>query len=207
MSEINVDEVWQQVCSLLTRENVVPAVWQAARLAKPILVDEGVLILGFGPTDQRHGSYLETNVTASVVRKLLNQVTGQDITIRCIEGQDPAAWTRVKEREAASVTRLTGVARERADQRPAQRVWEDVIDRVNQLFRDARVRSTPLPAARALQAALPLIVEAESTARAAAPAAEDVHEREINRVFDRVGTLCGIPPAQIALEYLRLTAK
>jgi len=207
VADTNVEEAWEQVSSLLVKEDVAPAVWEAARAAEALVVEEGTFVLGFSPANMRHASYLETSTTASIIRKLLKQVTGQDLQLRCIEGNTIEAWENVKAREQATVERLSGAVRQRSESRAAQGVWDELSEKVSAMCKEAIGSDLPLTSAKLVAGALPVIMEGEAAARKADPDATEVHERQLNRVLERLGTLCNLPATAVALEYLRLTSR
>ncbi len=207
MPEVNAEQVWQRVVELLRGEDVNPPVWNAVWAAQPVTIDENTFVLGFKPVDMHHASYLETSATRSIIHRLLKQAAGRDLQLRCIEGTTMEAWQRTKAREQAAVEHLTGAVRERTEIRTAQQRWEKLDQDVANVIRRTRTRGLALTNAKLLLETLPMIAETETAARRAAPQLSELHDRELNRIFDRLATSCSISATAVALEYLRVISR
>jgi len=81
--------------------------------------------------------------------------------------------------------------------------WQELGQQIRQLYYDIGGREQPLSHARFIIKAIPLIAKTEDEMRAADPEADELHERELDKIFDRIASLCQIPGGLVALEYLR----
>ena len=83
------------------------------------------------------------------------------------------------------------------------RAWEDLNERLVKLFSATEARRFPSVQANLLVRALPMVFETDSQVRTSDPGAETIHNKELNRIFDKLGTYCEMPATQVALEFMR----
>jgi len=198
-----VQALWEQVNQAVRRGPINRSLWEAVEAAVPLTIDEDVMILGFEPKNMRHASYIETTVNKTRILEIVQARTGKRLDLRCIEGADKEAWERAKSREQESEQRARDAFESRQVHATSLQSWEDLGSRLQNLYSRAEARRLALVQAQMLVKSLPLIYEVDSEVRRRDPEGEYIHNRELNRVFDRVGTFCELSPTQVALEYLR----
>jgi hypothetical protein len=204
--EPDLEALWAEVNRLLREGPVNRALWDAAETAKPLALEEGTLILGLTAANFRHASYLQTDVNRAKLRQLLEQSCGRSLDLRVIQGATGEDWERTKQREREAEQKAVAGIRRAASFKGAEAVWEAVYHEVNQVFTGVRARAYGTTQARLLVKALPLVYRAEQAARAEEPGADEAHERQLNRVLDRIATNTGLASTAVALEYLRYAA-
>ncbi len=206
LQSIDLQKLWQEVNEAIRRGPVNRGLWDAAARAVPIAIENGTLILGLDPADARYAGYLETSANRARIQEILLARTGHRLDIRVIEGTTKEDWERVKQLDRLSEMRAETHVAEREARRAAARVWEDVNDELLKLFTAAGLRRYPLTLARLFAKALGMVYEAEVKARETDPEASEFHERELNRLCDKLATYCDLPPTVVAVEYLRYRA-
>ena len=199
----DLDQLWQQVNEALHRGPINRPMWEAAMAAKPLSVEGETLILGFEPKDMRHASYLETTVNRTRVQEILQARTGRRLDIKCIEGASLEHWQRTKERESETEARARASLEHIQAHGTSVRAWEDLNQRLVRLFSATEARRFPSVLAGMLVRALPMVFETDSQVRTSDPGAETIHNRELNRIFDKLGTYCDMAATQVALEFMR----
>lgn len=203
---IDLEKLWQRVNEQLRRGPVNRSLWDAALAAKPITLEGDLLVLGVPPKQARYASYLETAVNRRLVLEILQAVAGRPLDFRVIEGTSLADWERVKEVERLAAARAAAGF----DAQMAARTSADAWERLNETLLKMCAASTiryPLNVARAFMQALSLIYETEIRVRAEDPENESLHEKQLNRICERLATHCELPPSLVALEYLRYRAR
>ena len=200
---MDIQVLWQQVNEALRRGPINRPLWEAAAAASPLVLDGDVLILGFEPRDMRHASYLETVMNKSRIQEVLQARTGRRLDIKCIEGASLAAWESTKLREQETEERLRAHVEHLQVHGSSMRDWEDLGQRLINMFAATEGRRHASVQASLLIRALPMLLETDAQVRTRDPGGETIHNRELNRAFERLGTYCDLPPTQVALEYMR----
>ena len=195
--------LWQQVNEALHRGPINRPMWEAAMAAKPLAVEGETLILGFEPKDMRHASYLETTVNKTRIQEILQARTGRRLDVKCIEGATLEHWDRTKLREAETEAKARANIEHIQAHGTSVRAWEDLNQRLVKLFSATEARRFPTVLAGMLIKALPMVFETDAQVRTSDPGAEMIHNRELNRIFDKLGTYCDMSATQVALEFMR----
>ena len=199
----NLSMLWQQVNEALHRGPINRPLWEAAMAAKPLSAEGDVIILGFEPKDMRHASYLETPVNKTRIQEILQARTGRRLDIKCIEGATVEAWQSTKAREADTEAKARASLEHIQAHGTSVRAWEDLNQRLVKLFSATEARRFPTVLAGMLVKALPMVFETDTQVRTSDPGAESIHNRELNRIFDKLGTYCDMSATQVALEFMR----
>ncbi|MHB9026949.1 MAG: J domain-containing protein [Armatimonadota bacterium] len=222
--ESDLARVWGQVAKLFFEqaERYTPAV-DAVRHSIPLAIDgESTLILGLPPEHATHTRDLQTTDTHVRVRKLLSDLLGRPMDYRVISGGTLQDWINLKtgeelirqRREQAAPTRSEAPARAEATdtvQTPTPSVsvnndrWEIVLQNMVHQWSTTDLRAYPQMRAQFVLNELADISSAEDDLRAAGQS-EDVLQRQLARVIDRLSNLTGIESGVISLHYLQFRA-
>ena len=203
---VDLDATWKQVNVLLRQASINRSLWEAAAAAKPLIIDEGKLILGLAPAEMRFAGYMTTPQNRVQIEGYLQKLTGQKLEVTVIEGDTPEAWEKYKQRLQTQVDHTLDAAQFRSEHKGALGVWDNLAADMHKMFSETQQRRFPEQVARLLIRLLPVIVEAEDKARAEEPEAEQLHFTQLNRAFDKVATYTDVPAPIVALEYLRFRA-
>ncbi|MEA3403856.1 MAG: hypothetical protein U9R79_21655 [Armatimonadota bacterium] len=205
----DLNELWEQARQRLLNkmEDLDRPLWDAAQIAQPLVLDEDTFVLGVPPGKMADGSHLTATTKLPIVREAVSEVVGRRVEIELVEGTDPGAWEREKQRRAEReemAERRGRAAREAAGVRG---VWQDLYEEISELFGSARERRFPVARAQRLGKALLAVRDAEARARQADPEAEEVHHHQLNRAIDRIATLSELPGTMVAVEYMRVKSR
>ena len=195
--------LWTNVNIELRKGDIDRSLWEAARAAQPLLIEDDTLVLGLKPGEMRMAGYLTTPAKRTQIQAILQRLHGSRLDIQVIEGQTPEDWEKYKQRHQAQTDRTLDEAQFRSQHKGALGVWEGLAVDMHRLFTETQQRRFAEQLARLLIRALPIIAEAEEKARAAEPEAEQLHFTHLNRAFDKLSTYTDIPAPIVALEYLR----
>jgi hypothetical protein len=205
--QINLDKLWQQVQEHLHEGDIDRSLWDAAAVAKPLVLEDDVLVLGLRPADMRHASYLTSTLQKPKVQDAVEAALGRRVDIETIEGTTLEAWEHEKERQVHRAERAEAQLRTRMAAAGAERIWGDLHEQVGKAFGAARDRRFPLSRARMVASALKAIREAEERAHEEEPEAGEAHDNQVNRALDRVAVFAEMPPTVVAIEYLRMCSR
>lgn len=200
---VDLNTMWQKVIKIVQQGDINRSLWDALAAAVPIAIEDDTLALGFKPLNMKFTGYLKTPGNESQVRKAVEQAVGRRLTIETIEGETLDAWERYKARRVAAEEAAIATMGDAVKHRDAAAGWMDVSQQTRKLYYEIAGREKPLGHARYLIKIIPIIAKAEDDMRQNEPEADELHEREMDKIFDRIGSLCGIPAGLVALEYLR----
>lgn len=200
---VDLQKLWARVIATVKKGDIIRSLWDAVEAARPIVIEDETLVIGFSPVNMRHSSYLTQPGNEGVVRRAIEAAAGRRLEMQIIEGDNLEAWERYKQRRQTAADQTEQVARVAVGHRNTTDAWLQLSQQVQRMYYEIAGREQALGHARYLVKAIPLIARTEQQLRSQAPEADDVHEIELNRVFDRISSLSGLPGGIIALEYLR----
>ncbi len=205
MSEQQTDlkEFWAQVIEKVKEGDINVSLWEALEAGVPLIIEDDTLVIGFTPANMKHSGYLTNPANAGTVRRAVEAVAGKRLQIELIEGDTIESWEGVKERAAAAADHTEQTAQVSIHHKAAVAGWQELGQQIRQLYYEIGGREQPLSHARFLIKAIPLIAKTEDEMRAEDPEAGELHETQLDRIFDRIASLCGMPGGLVALEYLR----
>jgi hypothetical protein len=200
---LKLDAVWNEVNARLRKGDINRSLWDAAAVAKPLLVEDDQFIVGLTPGNMRFSGYLTQPQYRVQIERILEDLAERKLQLVVIEGDEPGAWQRLQERQMSQTDRVLEEAEFRQTHKSVLGEWEELSRQLHKLFSETTQRRFPEQLARLLIKCLPIIAEAEDKARAVDPEAELVHFQHLNRSFDKLSSYCDIPATIVALEYLR----
>ena len=201
--QLDAEELWRRMQELLQRGDLNPPLWAAVDAVRPLTVDDDTMVVAVQTAEMQHAGYIESGRNKAQLQQLLEQVSGQHLNIRVIDGATVADWERVKQRETAGAAAASAQAQARAAQKGAQAIWRQGAEEVFAIFTGARARARGTDLARLMLESVAAMCEVEQAAREDSPDDEELHSQQLNRVIDRVATYCSVPPPVVALEYVR----
>ncbi len=194
--------IWAKFDELLHEGDINRSLWDAARIAIPLALEDDLLVVGFEPGKMRDASYLTSGANRPLVMASLEAAVGRRVNLETIEGNDPDAWQREKARRELAIE-MAQNTHEGRQVKGSQIVWLNLSEKISEVFGSARERRFPLSRARTLIKALKMTVETEEKARAEEPDNDELHTQQLNRTIDRIATFAELPSTMVAVEYLR----
>lgn len=194
--------LWADVIKKVKEGDINLSLWDALGAAVPLVVDGDQFVVGFAPVNMKYAGYLQSPGNVGVLRRAVEDVVGRRLQLLPIEGDSLESWERYKSRLEAAASGTSAVAAG-VKQRSAAEAWLEFSGKVRALYYEMAGRERPVLQAEYLVKVIPMIAKAEEEFRERQPDAGDLHDTEVNKMIDRVASLCGVPGALIALEYLR----
>lgn len=212
-------ETWARVSDRVRREVDVATVWLAMDAVQPLTVDGSFFVAAIKPGMEYLAINLEGYEAATAIEEALQAVTGRVLAFRVIEGQTIADWQREKARTAAppparpsaQPTEPTAAAQpaapppivERSD-RTVYPTWEKLSDRLVQGFKTAPLIKYPHGQARYIMECVQLISDTmDIQMPGPGQPRDDVQERTLAKMLERLGSVTNLDPLFISLELLR----
>jgi hypothetical protein len=197
MSELH--GAWRNALDGIKREVTGRTVWVALDSVVPIAVEGEVAVLGVPPEQSTMLGHLRATPTKRAIQRHLSEQLGRSVAVQIISGDTLDAWEKVKEREA-HVTRLQEKEYEKArTTRQKDMLWEGAYEELSRIF--ARVSNKGLPQRRArfLVEGVNAIVEATKEQGKL----DEIGERNLARLIDRLATYAEVGSTQVGLMVLR----
>ncbi|MCS6777480.1 MAG: hypothetical protein RMJ43_12825 [Chloroherpetonaceae bacterium] len=178
--------------------------WEAIEATQPITIEDSTLIIGLDALNFNLASHIQQTATMHAVNETVREVFQQPLQVRLIEGTTLADWEMLKEREAQ-----LAASRQQSEVRPAPvdvhaDSWDALYDQIARLYATTPYRSLPQGKARYANEALYTLVEAMDTLYPAD--ADEMTERSLARILDRIAGASEIPASVLAFELERLRA-
>ncbi len=206
MSDVSLTpgQIWAQVTNLIKQRVIQPTLWRAMEAAVPIVIDEGDLVIGFPPGTNHLSGHLGTSENKNAIDRALREVAAEPLKIHVIDGTTLQDWHAAKAQEEEK-RRLSESAFARQRQQSQQeKGWEMLMETVQRRFAALQNRQFPQTKAHYLAEVLPLLVDTSIKLQDPRPEVNEINQRQLARIIDRVGTLAELPPTYIAIEYERL---
>lgn len=178
--------------------------WEALEHCKPIAIDGSVLVLGLDVADYRLASHLQQTAHMHAISQAVQELFGQPLQVRIIEGVTPQDWEATKNRDArvAAMKQATSARRFTEDAEVVG--WDGVYEYIARLYAETPLRALPQGKARYANDALYALAEAMDTLYQ--EPADDVGERSLARVLERIANMADVPAPFLAFELERLRA-
>lgn len=178
--------------------------WEAIEQVHPVTIENDTLIIGLDTLNFNLASHIQQTSTLHAVVTTVSEVFNQPLQIRLIEGTTLADWEAAKERDAriAAMKQQT-VTRKVADNVNAES-WDALYDQIARLYAQTPHRAMPQGKAHYANEALYMLAEAMDTLYA--DNADEVTERSLARILERIANASEIPAPMLAFELERLRA-
>ncbi len=93
-------ELWKKMKPLIReRMTFTPDAWRSVEAAVPITLEETTFVLGLSPEEENLRPYLETQTMTALIREILLELTGKEMSVLIIPGTTEEDWKRYKSRQ------------------------------------------------------------------------------------------------------------
>ncbi len=203
------DKIWREATDVvLIRSDRFGPLNQAMQAAIPVVLDASILVITMPGSERHLAGHLETASNRNSIVNALELVSGQRLTFRIIDGTTVEDWEVLK---AAEHRRVTSTASSQPDAASAPKTaaagagpWDNVIQQMHRQFQQLTNRQQPQAKARFCREALIHIIRTNEELREAAAGDEEMHERLLARVLERLATILEVPQLVVALEFDRM---
>lgn len=197
-------ELWQRMKPLIRqRMSFSPDAWRSVEAAVPIALEETTLVLGLSEEDEPLRSYLETQTMTALIREILLELTGKEMSVLVIPGTTEDDWKRYKARQeyqkrlAAQVTEVT------VRQVREHRDWMWLTNQIAHAHAHLPHRQYDFVKAQFLLEWADKIAEFVDEFLASHPQGHDEVTRELERLCQRVSGMLNTSALVVGLEIER----
>ncbi len=188
------EAVWSHVRERVKERVTGRSLYQALDLLTPIVMEGETLVLGMPSEHALLASHLNAPTVRRWMEQFLEEAYGFRPQIVIIEGTTLQDW-HLHQRKQAERQRLTETTmRKQAQETRAYTSWEGVYEQVGRAFAATPSRSLATSRARYLQEALQIVREAMQHL----PLEDELDERQLNRIIERIATNIDAPAALVA---------
>jgi len=197
-------EIWGMVFEIVRKQLPIPAVWLAMQAAKPLTIDGNYFVAALPPQERYLSNNLQDDQTATAIEDALKEITGRILAFRLIEGATLADWEQEKAREFAQPA-PTSAHLPSADSPPnVSPTWEKLNERLMHGYKTAPFIKYPhgqaqfvLAAVQCVSNTMDLLMPPTGAPR------DDLQERALAKVIERLGSVINLDPMFLSLELLR----
>lgn len=176
--------------------------WEALENCRPITIENDVLVLGMEEAKYNLATYIQQPGNMQATLEVVQTLFNQPLKIRIIEGTTLADWEATKERDA----RVAAMHQAHTERHIAQAAtiegWDGVYEYIARLYVQTPLRALPQGKARYLSDALYVLAEAMDRLYPEEP--DEMTERSLARILDRIASAADVPAALVAFELERL---
>jgi hypothetical protein len=195
--------IWAEVVERVKDRTISPALWRALEKAVGVTIEDGQLIIGFTSPDMPMSGHLRSGDHKNTIESCIAEVAGEPLRLRMIEGLTVADWEAAKRREAAAEAARASAARRRAHESEASKTWDVLMEQVSRRYANTPMRQFPQMRAKYLADATQMIVEAMETLYPAGSEVDELAERALARLIEKIATLIDVPSVVVANGILR----
>jgi len=204
------ERIWREASDVvLIRSDRFGPLNQAMQAAVPLVLDASTLVITMPGSERHLAGHLETASNRNSIVNALELVSGQRLTFHIIDGSTVEDWEVLKAAErrrlsAAAPSTHPAAGPSSKPPAPGAGPWDDVIQQMHRQFQQLTRRQHPQAKARFCREALIQIIHADEQLRDAGPDDEEMYERLLARVLERLATILEMPHVVVALEFERM---
>lgn len=192
-------KVWAATVDRVKQALVSTTLYRALERTVPIAWEDSAFVVGLASTDGQHSAVLNTSDYQSAIERSLQQVSGEaGLRFRVIEGTHYSDWEYAKKRDAAARANQAASFQKQAAVESAFSTWDEVYDRVSRLWASYEHRNIATGRGRYMAEAIGMVLEAMETLYPAEGKSDDLTERGLSRVIERVASMTQSDPAVVA---------
>jgi len=178
--------------------------WEALEACRPITVESDFLIIGLEAENYNRASHLQQVTNLHTINEAVQELFNRPLQIRIIEGTTLQDWEAAKERDARIEAMKLSTATRQIKQDAELTGWDGLYEYIARLYMQTPLRALPQGKARYANDALYALAEAMDTLYPEHP--EEVVERSLARILERIANTADVPPTVLAFELERLRA-
>ncbi len=197
-------ELWQQMKPMIRqRMAFTPDAWRSVEAAVPITMEENLFVLGLSEENEQHRAFLETQTMRALIREILLELTGKEMSILVIPGTTEEDWQRYKARQEFLKRLATQTAETAVRQARERRDWVWLTNQIAHAHAHLPHRQYDFVKAQFLLDWAHKIAEFVEEFLAANPKGQDEVVRELERLSQRLAGMLNTSALVVGLELER----
>jgi len=206
-AESNIRAIWDKVVNQVKLKVIHPTLWRSLELVVPIVIENDEFVVGLAPGSYHLSGHLVGSEHKNAIESALREFAGMPLSLRIIEGTTIQDWMQVKAKDQSMQVLKEAAYQKREVEIAVAKSWEGLLETVGRRYAALHLRQLPQFRARYIEEMLAEISDAMDVLMPEGSPKDELAERSLARVIEKVGTLVEVPPALIALELQRLRRK
>jgi hypothetical protein len=200
----SIETIWAATVEESKQTITAVNLWRALEKTVAITLENGVLVVGIEGVDGMYMPAIQSKEHQMNIENVLRRITGDPtMKLRLIEGKSMEDWAYAKALDAATVQQTQKTFLRQSAESTSFGSWEDIYEQVGRLWANAPSRSLSTGKGRFMDAALTLVSEAiDKIYPTFDTKQEDLSERGLSRVVERLGNYTGTDPVVIMVLLL-----
>jgi hypothetical protein len=194
-----VAELWEKVVPKVREGVTGVGVWTALKTCVPVVLEDGVFVLGVPSGASELGGHLRMPATSRLIETNVGQALGSAVRLRVIDGTTLSDWEVNKRRDAERRRMQEAEMVKMKAQLESKSSWETIYEKLSREFASVQNRSLPQNRGRFFDAAISIVAEA----RKEQAVFDDNNERNFARCIERISQYTEISSSYVAYEVLK----
>ncbi len=197
-------ELWEKMKPLIRkRMPFSPDAWRSVEAAVPITLEETTLVLGLSEENELLRPYLETQTMTALIREILLELTGKEMSVLIIPGTTEDDWKRYKSRQEYQKRLAAQVTETTVRQVSERRDWVWLANQIAHAHAHLPHRQYDFVKAQFLLDWAEKIAEFVEEFLASHPQGQDEVKRELERICQRMSGMLNTSAVVVGLEIER----
>jgi len=197
-------ELWQKMKRLIRQRMPFSRdAWMSVEAAVPIALEESTLVLGLSEENEPLRSYLETQTMTALIREILLELTGKEMSVLVIPGTTEDDWKRYKSRMEYQKRLAAQVTEATVRQVKEHRDWMWLSNQIAHAHAHLPHRQYDFVKAKFLLEWADKIAEFVDEFLASHPQGQDEVTRELERLCQRMSGMLNTSALVVGLEIER----
>lgn len=206
-AETKMRTVWSRVVDEVKHKVIHPTLWKALEASVAVTIEDGEFVVGFPAGTFHLSGNLMSLDHKNVIEGSIARHAGERLLLRIIEGGTMDDWQAVKVKEAHAAALREAAAAKHEDETSSVRIWDKLLDQVGRKYATMPLRQLPQSRAAYIAEALRMISDAMDRLIPAGQEPDELTQRSLGRVIEKVANLVEVPSTLVALELIRARRK
>lgn len=201
--QLDMKSLWNKAVDQVKLKVIHPTLWRTLEAAIPLIIENNEFIVGFRAADHHMSGNLTTSEHRNAIETALREFSGVGLNLRVIEGDTVQDWMAVKAKDERMQELKEAARLKREKETAVTKSWDGLMEIVGRRYAAIPLRQLPQFKARYLEDVVKVISETMDVLMPGGTPMDELAERSLARVIDKVGTVADVSPTLIALELER----
>lgn len=203
-AESDIKKLWDKVVDKVKMRVIHPTLWKSLEQATPIIIEDGQFVVGFAAGAYHMSGHLTISEHKNAIQTALKEFSGMPLSLCVIEGDSLQDWQAVKVKDQRVQVLRDERYQKGQDAAAITKAWEDLFENAGRRYASTKLHGLPQMRAKYIVEMLKRLSDAIDQLMPAQP--DELSERSLARVIERVASVVEAPASMIALELMRYRA-
>lgn len=203
-AETDIKKLWDKVVDKVKMRVIHPTLWKSLEQATPIIIEDGQFVVGFAAGSYHMSGHLTISEHKNAIQTALKEFSGMPLSLCVIEGDSLQDWQAVKVKDQRVQVLRDERYQKGQDAAAITKAWENLFENAGRRYASTKLRGLPQMRAKYIVEMLKKLSDAIDELMPAQP--DELSERSLARVIERVAAVVEAPASMIALELMRYRA-